>query len=95
MILLTNLKASLNEWLETPKKNVKYLQLGKEQLQYKKYKHNWQLANAAILTLFWIIGLVKHIWGGYINLLVVLAIGYLLYALPYTYRQFNVRHHRI
>ena len=97
MLTLTNifksLNASLNARMTTPKKNVKYLKAGREQEQYNKYKHNWLLAEAGMFMVFWLIGLMKHVGGAYINLLLVLAVGTILYALPYSYRQFNLRHH--
>lgn len=77
-----------------PKKYAKYLSGGEERIQYDRYVHNWLLIDAAALLLLWIAGVISGKTSS-INILLLLAVGTLLYAMPYTLRQFNSRHHHL
>jgi hypothetical protein len=92
---IKSLSERLENRLSTPKKNVRYLEAGREQEQYKKYKHNWLLIKAGAFGVAWIVGLTRHVGKGYINLLLLIAVGTFLYAMLYTFKQFNMKHHLV
>ncbi|MBC7546779.1 hypothetical protein H7171_03480 [Candidatus Saccharibacteria bacterium] len=88
--IFTSVKLKVIAKLIEPKKYVKYLGNGEERVRYDRYMHNWLLIDAAALLLLWIVVAINGATSTS-NLLLVLAVGTLLCAMPYTLRQFNSR----